>query len=56
MDIMNGQLEEMRGGSTDTHTLALAAKAQSEQAKAQTDKMEESLTKTDNLIIATNNL
>src|ERR1022692_2366174 len=37
-------------GGIDTHDLAVAAKAQSEQATAQTIKMGESLRKTDDLI------
>jgi len=48
--IANKQWKEMQSGGKDTHKLALAAKAQSEQAVAQTTKMAESLTKTDELI------
>jgi len=47
------QWNEMRSGGRDTHDLAVAAKAQADQATAQTQKMAESLTKTDSLIKAT---
>jgi hypothetical protein len=43
---------EIRGGSTDTHALAVAAKIQAEQSQAQTLKMKESLERTDKLIKA----
>lgn len=43
---------EIRGGSSDTHALAVAAKIQAEQSQAQTLKMKESLDKTDKLIKA----
>lgn len=44
------QWREMHAGGTDTHDLALAAKAQADEAKAQVNKLEESLKKTDALI------
>lgn len=44
------QWQEMHSGGTDTHDLALAAKAQADEAKEQVDKMSKSLTKTDMLI------
>jgi hypothetical protein len=54
--VMKKQLREIQNSSTDTHTLASAADTQSKQAIQQTDKMEKSLAKTDNLIRATSNL
>jgi hypothetical protein len=57
------QWQEMHSGGDDTHNLALAAKAQADEAKEQVTKMAESLTKTDTLIkeataqaVATNSL
>jgi hypothetical protein len=50
LGVMSSQLKEIQSGSKDTHDLAEAAKTQAEQAKAQTIKMAESLSKTDNLI------
>lgn len=49
-------LKEIRQGSADTHTLAVAADTQSKQAIEQTKKMGESLAKTDKLIGATSDL
>lgn len=53
---LSEQISEIKKGSTDTHDLAVAAKKQSEQAEAQTQKMAESLTRTDKLIGATSDL
>lgn len=57
------QWQEMKSSGSDTNAIALAAKAQSQQAEAQTKKMGESVAKTDELIrqataqaTATNNL
>jgi len=49
-------LNEVRAGSTDTHKLAEAADTQSKQAIEQTQIMGKSITKTDNLVTATNRL
>jgi len=56
LHVMKSQLAEMKSGSADTHTLAVAADNQSKQAIEQTKKMGESLGKTDDLIKATNEL
>jgi len=55
--IFKKQWQEMRSGGTDTHDLAIqsrhqadVAKAQAEQAQVQTEKMAESLAKTDGLL------
>ena len=47
---MKDQINEMKSGGADTHELAVAAKAQSQQAELQTKKMAESVAKTDDLI------
>jgi hypothetical protein len=44
------QWQEMHGGGEDTHALALSAKSQADEARAQVEKMSESLRKTDVLI------
>src|SRR5260370_3179734 len=57
LGVMSDQLAEMKSGGKDTHDLAVAAgkqaddtKALADQAKAQVDKMAESVAKTDSLI------